>query len=237
VAWLKRKHQRNNRPARPIGMALGFAIQGVAAAYAMVVAIDGGFFNEEIPVDLPAHREVQFKEVASHQTLEELGREAVERASKAQPVPGFTNESFWAAINTQIAVTQQNHKTLLEGNPILPDGYIGDMSRFQTEEWPTFPKKCQVGVKGVMPRSILYAPGMEYELFCGTDLRSADIFTAYLEELNSRGWMVKYPVFDPETKIGFLESSDGEWKLQIIVTPSDDPREYRVTVIWVLTIL
>jgi hypothetical protein len=218
-------------------MALGFAIQGLAAAYAVIVAMDGGFYNEAIPASIPAHREIVAKEVASHQNLEALGQEAIERAGKDEPVPGFSNDFFWQTIHTQISLTLQNHRTLLEGNPVLPEGYIGDLSRFETEEWPTFPEKCQVGVDGVFPQSILYAPGREYELFCGANLTSAEVFTAYLAELNSRGWMVAFPVFSPESKIGFLESSDGEWKLQIIVAPSADPRKYRVTVIWVLTIL
>jgi len=208
---------------RRLGTWLGIALQAFPAAYALGALADGGFVNTSRPRDLSEHRTALVREIANRQSAEMMFQKALESGSGASAISRMKRDEFRAYMGDQYSGMCGILEGLVQGSVQPPRGMIGDSGRFFREEFPRFPRKCQIGVESVSPVSVLYTPGLKYWIFCGTNQQPRDVFRAYLEELDRRNWAVDRPLFDAERNAGIMNSSDGEWALEIVVAGDGAP--------------
>lgn len=215
---------------RRIGIWLGIALQAIPTAYAATALAQGGIVNPNRPRDASHHRAVLVREIAVKQSAAMLIDKAMEAGSGRTAISRMKREEFRKYLDSDFKKMAKIHEGLSMGTQSPPAGMVGDLYRFFNEEFANFPKKCQIGVDGVNPLSVLYTPGLKYWIFCGTNQVPEEVFKAYLEELDARDWAVEAPLFDAERNAGVMNSSDGEWALQIVV--SQEKPGLPTTVLW-----
>jgi len=212
---------------------IGAFLLAFSVFYAGAVLSDGGFINK-----FRLNNEQEFVSAyvhakATHQSVDSLMALALRNGTAQTELSDKLHRRFLSLMKTDFQSQVQYHEALMKKKAQPPGGAIGDKDRFFAEEFPHFPKKCQIGVEGVNALSVLYTPNLKYEIFCGTNASAKDVFLEYLKVLNQQGWMVENPLFDAQNDAGILESSDGEWDLSIIICHSKKPY-CRTMVLWML---
>lgn len=215
---------------RRINRYLGVALQAIPLIYAVMVFDRGGLVHALRMEDPQEQRNVLAREIAVHQSAQALFEKALQAGTDSNPMTRNRLKEFHDYLDNPSSELQMMRQRAA-GTALPPSGMTGQVDRFFREEFPKFPEKCQIGIEGVVPLSVLYTSGLKYWIFCGTNLGSQEVFTSYLEVLDERDWAVQGPLFDPERKAGIMTSFDGEWALEIVVSLSDDWK-YKTHVLW-----